>query len=89
MISFDGFPIDKFAKSYTGPGRQLRASANNKGHMKKVKSLEDLQRLMETLGATKETEPGFTSWTLDCGPGHKLQAASAIKQTQSKGINKT
>ena len=32
--------------------------------MKKVKSLQDLQRLMETLGATKETEPGFTRWTL-------------------------
>jgi hypothetical protein len=45
--------------------------------MKKVKSLQDLQRLMETLGATKETEPGFTSWTLHCGPDrHKLQASS-------------
>ena len=53
--------------------------------MKKVKSLEDLQRLMETLGATKETEPGFTSWTLDCGPSHKLQAPSATKKTQLKG----
>ena len=53
--------------------------------MKKVKSLQDLQRLMETLGATKETEPGFTSWTLHCGPDrHKLQAASASKQTQKK-----
>ena len=34
MISFDGFPIDKFVKPYTGPGRQLRTSANNKGNMK-------------------------------------------------------
>jgi len=24
---------NKFVKSYTGPGRQLRASANNKGYM--------------------------------------------------------
>ena len=27
--SFDDFPLIKFAKSYTGPGRQLRTSANN------------------------------------------------------------
>jgi len=62
-----------------------RANVNNKGYMKKVKSLEDLASLMTKLGATKETEPGFTSWTLDCGPGHKPQAASAIKGTHSKG----
>ena len=36
MISFDGFPIDKFVKPYTGPGRQLRTSANNKGNMKEI-----------------------------------------------------
>ena len=52
--------------------------------MKKVKSLEDLASLMTKLGATKETEPGFTSWTLHCGPdrqkrkdaSNKLQASS-------------
>ena len=58
--------------------------------MKKVKSLKDLTNLMESLGATKDEEPGFTSWTLDCGPGRqatsdKQQAASAIKGTHSKG----
>ena len=58
--------------------------------MKKVKSLKDLANLMESLGAVKDEEPGFTSWTLDCGPGRqatsdKQQAASAIKGTQSKG----
>ena len=58
--------------------------------MKKVKSLEDLQHLMENLGATKETEPGFTSWTLHCGPDRqKRQAASALKQTQLKSRIKT
>ena len=36
--------------------------------MKKVKSLKELATFMEKLGATKEIEPGFTAWTLDCGP---------------------
>ena len=58
--------------------------------MKKVKSLKDLANLVESLGAVKDEEPGFTSWTLDCGPGRqatsdKQQAASAIKGTHSKG----
>ena len=58
--------------------------------MKKVKSIKDLANLMESLGAVKDEEPGFTSWTLDCGPGRqatsdKQQAASAIKGTHSKG----
>ncbi len=51
--------------------------------MKKVKSLKDLQQLMETLGAKKETGNGWASWTMDCGPGRmthtdlsKLQAPS-------------
>ena len=58
--------------------------------MKKVKSLKDLANLMETLGATKDEEPGFTSWTLHCGPDRqKRQAASATKQTQLKGKIKT
>jgi hypothetical protein len=49
--------------------------------MKKVKSLKDLQRLMESLGATKEAEPGFTSWTLHCGPDReKRQAALNLKK---------
>ena len=49
--------------------------------MKKVKSLEDLASLMTKLGATKETEPGFTSWTLHCGPDRqKRQAASFLSQ---------
>ena len=50
--------------------------------MKKIKSLKDLANLMESLGATKDEEPGFTSWTLDCGPerqasSSKLQGPSA------------
>ena len=58
--------------------------------MKKIKSLKDLEQLMESLGAVKDEEPGFTSWTLDCGPGRqapsdKPQATSAIKGTHSKG----
>ena len=49
--------------------------------MKKVKSLKDLQRLMESLGATKDQEPGFTSWTLHCGPDReKRQAAANLKK---------
>ncbi len=61
--------------------------------MKKVKSLKDLQQLMEALGAKKETGNGWASWTMDCGPGRmthtdlsKLQATSAIKKTQLKSI---
>jgi len=49
--------------------------------MKKVKSLKDLANLMESLGATKDEEPGFTSWTLDCGPGR--QATSSKPQASS------
>ena len=61
--------------------------------MKKIKSLKDLANLMESLGATKDEEPGFTSWTIDCGPGRqatssKPQAPSATKQTQLKDIKK-
>jgi hypothetical protein len=51
--------------------------------MKKVKSLKDLQQLMEALGAEKETGDGWSSWTIDAGPGRwthtdlsKLQAPS-------------
>jgi len=59
--------------------------------MKKVKSLKDLEQLMESLGAVKDEEPGFTSWTLDCGPGRqatssKQQAASAKLRPQLRGI---
>jgi len=49
--------------------------------MKKVKSLKELATFMEKLGATKETEPGFTSWTLHCGPDReKRQAAENLKK---------
>jgi hypothetical protein len=48
-----------------------------------MNKINDLQRLMETLGAKKETGNGWASWTIDCGPGRfvhtdlsKLQAAS-------------
>ena len=53
--------------------------------MKKVKSLKDLSNFMEKLGATKEIEPGFTSWTLHCGPDHeKRQAAMNLKKIDAK-----
>jgi hypothetical protein len=52
--------------------------------VKKVKSLKDLQQLMETLGAKKESGDGWASWTIDAGPGRwthtdlsKLQAPSS------------
>jgi len=57
--------------------------------MKKVKSLEDLANLMKNLGATKETEPGFTSWTLHCGPDRQKRQAAAMKQAQLKDKIKT
>jgi len=49
-----------------------------------MSKINDLQRLMETLGAKKETGNGWASWTIDCGPGkfvhtdlsHKPQATS-------------
>ena len=56
--------------------------------VKKVKSLKDLEQLMESLGATKDEEPGLTSWTLDCGPGQKPQAASAKLRPQLNDIKK-
>ena len=57
--------------------------------MKKVKSLEDLANLMKNLGATKETEPGFTSWPLHCGPDRQKRQSSAMKQAQLKDKIKT
>tara|TARA_R100001143_G_C3300319_1_gene105305 strand:- start:256 stop:441 length:186 start_codon:yes stop_codon:yes gene_type:complete len=47
--------------------------------MKKIKSLKDLSNLMEKLGATKEVEPGFTAWTLDCGPDREKRPEVAYK----------
>ena len=64
--------------------------------MKKVKSIKDLQRLMETLGAKKEAGDGWASWTIDAGPGRwthtdlsKLQASSTKRQASSSpaGLN--
>ena len=57
--------------------------------MKKVKSLKDLSNLMENLGATKDQEPGFTSWTLHCGPDRQKRQAEAMKQAQLKDKIKT
>ena len=62
---------------------------HKKGNMKKVKSIKDLEQLMESLGAVKDEEPGFTSWTLDCGPerqapSSKPQASSFKLQAPSK-----
>jgi hypothetical protein len=55
--------------------------------MKKVKSLKELATFMEKLGATKETEPGFTSWTLHCGPDReKRQAALNAKKRSNEEV---
>ena len=68
--------------------------------MSKINSINDMQRLMETLGAKKETGNGWASWTIDCGPGHlihtdlsdKRQAPSVKRQalirTQLNSTNK-
>ena len=55
-----------------------------KGNMKKVKSLKDLSNLMETLGATKDEESGFTSWTLDCGPGLPKHIVTDLREKKEK-----
>ena len=52
-----------------------------KGKMKKVKSIKDLEHLMESLGAEKEAGDGWASWTLECGP--KPQATSSKRQATS------
>ena len=58
--------------------------------MKKVKSIKDLQQLMEALGAEKEAGDGWASWTIVAGPGRlthtdlsKLQATSSKQQAAS------
>ena len=53
--------------------------------MKKVKSIKDLQRLMETLGAKKETGDGWASWTIDAGPGTDLSKRQA--SSSPAGLN--
>ena len=62
-----------------------------RNNMKKVKSIKDLQRLMETLDAKKETGDGWASWTIDAGPGRwthtdlsKLQASSLGRKKDEK-----
>ena len=58
--------------------------------MKKVKSIKDLQQLMEALGAEKAGD-GWASWTIVAGPGRlthtdlsKLQAPSSKLQATSR-----
>jgi hypothetical protein len=63
--------------------------------MNKIKSINDMQHLMESLGAKKETGNGWASWTIDCGPGKiihtdlsiKLQATSSKRQAASLNLN--
>ena len=52
--------------------------------MKKVKSLKDLSNFMKNLGATKEIEPGFTSWTLHCGPDREKRQVALEKLNVKK-----
>ena len=64
-----------------------------KGKMKKVKSIKDLQQLMESLGAEKEAGNGWASWTIDAGPGRlthtdlsKLQATKKKEKTSKQRL---
>jgi len=51
--------------------------------MSKINSISDMQRLMETLGAKKETGNGWASWTIDCGPGRLIHTDLSGKQQAS------
>jgi len=51
--------------------------------MSKINSINDMQRLMETLGAKKETGDGWASWTIDCGPGRLTHTDLSIKPQAS------
>ena len=51
--------------------------------MSKINSINDMQRLMETLGAKKETGNGWASWTIDCGPGRLIHTNLSDKQQAS------
>ena len=64
------------ARPQAVPAALLRAS----------EQIEDLEQLMESLGAMKDEEPGFTSWTLDCGPGR--QAPSSKPQAASNKLSR-
>ena len=44
---------NKFVKSYTGPGRQLRASANNKGYM----NIKDIKKGDKILHSHMGSQP--------------------------------
>jgi hypothetical protein len=57
-------------------------------NMKKVKSLKDLQQLMETLGAKKESGDGWSSWTIDAGPGRLTHTDLSKRQAASLGRKK-
>ena len=57
-------------------------------NMKKVKSLKDLQQLMETLGAKKESGDGWSSWTIDVGPGRLTHTDLSKRQAASLGRKK-
>ena len=48
--------------------------------MSKINSINDMQRLMETLGAKKEIGNGWASWTIDCGPGRFIHTDLSGKQ---------
>jgi len=51
--------------------------------MSKINSINDMQRLMETLGAKKETGNGWASWTIDCGPGRLIHTDLSDKPQAS------
>ena len=51
--------------------------------MSKINSINDMQRLMESLGAKKETGNGWASWTIDCGPGRLIHTDLSNKRQAS------
>jgi hypothetical protein len=53
--------------------------------MNKIKSINDMQHLMESLGAKKETGNGWASWTIDCGPGKIIHTDLSIKRQAPSG----
>ena len=70
---------------YALKGNYTRYPAIKAAQYYRLRSLKDLASLMEKLGATKDEEPGFTSWTLDCGPGR--QATSDKQQAASHKLD--
>ena len=55
--------------------------------MSKINSVNDLQRLMESLGAKKEKGNGWASWTIDCGPGRLTHISTKRQASSNKQVD--